>query len=434
MSGRLLGDYKLHDRLGTGSFSVVYSATHIPTNTSVAIKAVSKEGFRPEAFNRERSILQKLDFPFCCAFFDCFEDQSHWYLVMELVEGGSISGLLYSTGKPLDEPHCRHFFCQLIAALDYLHNELGVAHRDLKPSNMMIDRFGNLRLIDFGLSNYYTGISGVLDTACGSPIYAPPEMMLNQPYTKSADLWSAGVCLYVMAVGKPPFDDVNLQQLRTRIIESQPEFPNSLTPELVELLTNMLAKDPTQRWTIEVIRRHSWFKKYYYANVMRGDFGRHRPSPRPPIGPQASSVDKKVLETMAKLNIEGSVEDDLKGEKSTPRVVAYKILKRAQVTGDLQALAEHRFDEADGSAGSPPRDAERHEGVTLMLRRMRRNRGVVRSLGEGTMKSCLPQIPVDTVKHAGLRIISSRHRLVRYRSNSPGMKTSESESEKPEQS
>ena len=429
--GCCIGDYRFNNLLGRGSFSVVYNATHIPSGSAVAIKAVEKSGFREDVFLREKTILQKLDFPLCCSFFDCFEDVAHWYLVVELVVGGSIAGLLAATGKPLEESHCRHFFCQLVASLDYLHNELGVGHRDLKLANLMIDRFGNLRLVDFGLSNFYRGISNVLDTACGSPVYAPPEMMKNEPYTMSADVWSAGVCLYVMAVGRPPFDDVNLQQLRNRIIRDELEIPDTLSVGLKDLISKLLVKDPLGRLTIDKIRMHSWFREYYYWDAMRFDFGVRRKWRSQPLGKPV--IDTDVVASMEKLGIESGVEADISEDKFTPRVVAYRILKREKVTDEMQVLSEHRYDPPDELAH---REASLDgESVKLMLRGMRRKRGVVKSVGEGIVtpivrRPGLPAIPVDTVKRTGIRIISSRNLPVRYRINSPLRTTSESESEK----
>ncbi|OHS98880.1 hypothetical protein TRFO_34784 [Tritrichomonas foetus] len=163
-----IGDYKLLETIGRGAFSTVYRAKHRNSSREVAIKIIQKDSISRDLVEREVLILKSLDHPFAVAFYEFFENENYYYFVMEHVQGESIHEHLKKYGH-FPEWLCKHYFCQLISVLDYLHNELRIAHRDLKLDNIMVDRHGNIRLVDFGLGNAYKGSSAVLQTACGSP-------------------------------------------------------------------------------------------------------------------------------------------------------------------------------------------------------------------------------------------------------------------------
>ena len=267
-----IGSYIFREKLGAGAFSSVYLALDTKTQMQVAIKVITKGKFDEEKLKREIDLLKTLDHPFCVSFFESLEDSKFFYLVMEYVEGRTVFRLISAKGS-LPEWLCRHIFCQLISALEYLHEEKKMVHRDLKAENIMIDRYGNIRLIDFGLSNRFSGDVRILHTACGSPAYAPPEMFKGEDYNSSADLWSAGVVLYALSVGKLPFEDKNLQNLIKKIVSAEPDYPDTMNPQLVDLLHRMLMKDLSCRMSIRKIRSHPWFTQYHYASLMDADYG-----------------------------------------------------------------------------------------------------------------------------------------------------------------
>ena len=163
-----IGEYLILEQIGKGSFSTVYRARHKRSNFLVSIKIISKEVIQRDKLEKELNIMKALDHPFAIALFDFFENDQNYFIVMENVEGTSLHQHIKEHGA-FPEWLCKHFFCQIICVLDYLHNKLKIAHRDLKLDNIMLDRNGNIRLIDFGLGNQYKGISEVLSTACGSP-------------------------------------------------------------------------------------------------------------------------------------------------------------------------------------------------------------------------------------------------------------------------
>ncbi|EAY04354.1 CAMK family protein kinase [Trichomonas vaginalis G3] len=266
-----IGDYLLQEKVGHGGFSNVYMGIHLPTQTVCAIKVITKDKLPREIYEREVKLMKMLDHPFCLTFYESLEDENNYYMAMENVENGTVLTEINKTfGLP--EWKARHVFCQLICTLDYLHNELHIAHRDLKAENIMFDRNNNIRLIDFGLGNTFTE-EAMLKTACGSPAYAPPEMLCGKPYNDSADLWSAGVVLFAMVIGRLPFQDNSIQRLAQKIVYSQPQYSPNASLEVQDLLSKLLEKDPAKRITIPEIYEHPWFKKYPDAEVMRGDFG-----------------------------------------------------------------------------------------------------------------------------------------------------------------
>lgn len=133
--------------------------------------------------------------------------------------------------------------------MEYLHL-LGICHRDLKPENLLLDFRGNIKVVDFGLSNLYEG-EDRLKTACGSPCYAAPEMLMGMQYNGlKTDLWSCGVVLYAMVCGYLPFEDPELAVLYKKIKSGRYDLPKNLPAKTKDLIIKMLQTDPNARLTI----------------------------------------------------------------------------------------------------------------------------------------------------------------------------------------
>ena len=163
---------------------------------------------------------------------------------MEYAEGGELFDYIIKEDH-LSEDETRNIFHQIIDAIDYMH-KMGICHRDLKPENILFDSsHTKIKIIDFGLSNlYYTNISNIkinkninveecgdlLETPCGSPGYAPPEMVMGNSYNGLlTDIWSSGIILYVMLCGSFPFDDDSEQILYSKIVKGKFKFPKEIT-------------------------------------------------------------------------------------------------------------------------------------------------------------------------------------------------------------
>lgn len=338
------GPFVFERSIGSGAFSNVYDARYLNSQYMVAIKVINKSNFPSDKFDRELSMLQSLDHPYVVAFFEYIQDEENYYLVMEKINNGSLLQKINRLGI-FPEHVARHYFCQLIAALDYLHNDLKIAHRDIKLENIMLDRSDNIRLIDFGLGNIFRGQNVVLQTACGSPAYAPPEMLTGKSYTTSADIWSAGVVLYAMTFGRLPFDANNIQKLVSKIVLEEPNYDqnNNVSDELLDLIKRLLTKDVKQRITIPEIMEHPWFKKYENAQEMNAA---HGPKMFPPKTSemQEEEFDFETLNEMKNdfdIDIEVSLEN-LRQRQFNDVTALYKIIQREKMIDELDRAPQRR--------------------------------------------------------------------------------------------
>ena len=202
---------------------------------------------------------------------------------MEYAEGGELFNYIIAKGS-LSEDESRNIFQQIIDAVYYLH-QIGICHRDLKPENILFDSKDKkrIKIIDFGLSNLYMAGSlsnnnnisfsdrkDLLETPCGSPGYAPPEMILGCKYDGiMTDIWSSGVILYAMLCGCLPFDDFSEDKLYSKIIKGNFVYPPmiEISKEVKNLINSILVVNPKQRYTIDDIKKNKWFAKNYRPSV-----------------------------------------------------------------------------------------------------------------------------------------------------------------------
>ncbi|KAK2144398.1 hypothetical protein LSH36_761g01013 [Paralvinella palmiformis] len=178
------------------------------------------------------------------------------HLVLEHVSGGELFDYLVKKGR-LTPKEARRFFRQIISALDFCHSH-SICHRDLKPENLLLDEKNNIRVADFGMASLQVDGS-MLETSCGSPHYACPEVIRGEKYDgRKADVWSCGVILYALLVGALPFDDDNLRQLLEKVKRGVFHIPHFVPPDCQNLLRGMIETDPNKRLTLEQIHRHPW--------------------------------------------------------------------------------------------------------------------------------------------------------------------------------
>jgi len=158
-----------------------------------------------ERVSREIHILKIVRHPTIVQLYEIIETDKELYLIMEYARGGELFEYIVNR-KRVREKDAAKFLHQILSGVDYLHKH-NICHRDLKPENLLMDDHNNIKIVDFGLSNMYT--PGVpLQTACGSPCYAAPEMVAGKKYdAMAADMWSCGVIIYAMVCGFLPFED-----------------------------------------------------------------------------------------------------------------------------------------------------------------------------------------------------------------------------------
>jgi len=207
---------------------------------------------------REIKILKLFKHPNIIRLYEIIKTPSTIILSMEYVPNGDLYKLLESKGK-LQESEARKYFQQIVEALDYIHSNK-VSHRDIKPENLLLDSDMNIKVADFGLSNLMR--DGVpLETACGSPNYAAPELLSGCGYCGNAvDVWSTGVVLFALVAGYLPFDDNNIQELFNKIRRTEYQVPRDFSPYLKDLVMRMLHPEPFGRITLEEVKAHPWFK------------------------------------------------------------------------------------------------------------------------------------------------------------------------------
>ncbi|TPX39364.1 hypothetical protein SeLEV6574_g07267, partial [Synchytrium endobioticum] len=267
-SSTRIGPYLLGKTLGVGSTGRVKLGTHIETTQRVAIKIISRESLpqtqsleKKSATNmkieREITIMRLIQHPHVLQLFDVYESDKELFLILEHVEGGELFDYLVKKGR-LMESEALKFFQQIVFALDFCHRHL-ICHRDLKPENVLLDKDLNIKIADFGMASLQVN-GKMLETSCGSPHYASPEVIKGVKYDgQASDIWSCGVMLYALLTGNLPFDDENIRRLLSKVKSGMYTIPDFVSPDARDLIKKMLVIDPAQRITIKGIMEHPWF-------------------------------------------------------------------------------------------------------------------------------------------------------------------------------
>ena len=186
-----------------------------PLTASQLAKAQAKDASKEIRHVREAALSMLLYHPYICGMREIITHPGHYYMVFEYVNGGQMLDYIISHGR-LRERAARKFARQIGSALEYCHKN-NVVHRDLKIENILISQTGNIKIIDFGLSNLFDP-ENHLSTFCGSLYFAAPELLNAKVYTgPEVDVWSFGVVLYVLVCGKVPFDDQSMPALHAKI-------------------------------------------------------------------------------------------------------------------------------------------------------------------------------------------------------------------------
>ncbi|KAI9671984.1 MAG: Protein kinase [Caeruleum heppii] len=248
-STQRLGQYTIIKTLGEGSFGKVKLAVHQVSGQKVALKIISRRKLisRDMAGRVEREIQ-----------YTVITTTTEIIMVLEYA-GGELFDYIVQHGKMAEES-ARRFFQQIICAVEYCHRHK-IVHRDLKPENLLLDEYLNVKIADFGLSNIMTD-GNFLKTSCGSPNYAAPEVISGKLYAgPEVDVWSCGVILYVLLVGRLPFDDEYIPTLFKKIAQGNYTVPNYLSSGAVNLIRKMLVVNPVHRITVQEIRQDRWFMK-----------------------------------------------------------------------------------------------------------------------------------------------------------------------------
>lgn len=260
--------YEFLETLGKGTYGKVKKARE-RSGRLVAIKSIRKDKIKDEQdhvhIRREIEIMSTLCHPHIITIYEVFENKDKIVIVMEYASRGDLYDYICDK-KNISEREARHFFRQIVSAVHYCHQN-GIVHRDLKLENILLDGNGNVKIADFGLSNLYHG-ADYLQTFCGSPLYASPEIVNGRPYRgPEVDTWSLGVLLYTLVHGTMPFDGQNHKALVQQISTGNYRKPNNPS-DACGLIRWMLMVNPERRANTEEIGGHWWLNWGYQQPLL----------------------------------------------------------------------------------------------------------------------------------------------------------------------
>ena len=264
-------EYTLGKTLGSGAFGTVRSAIHKATKQPRAIKILKKSEQDEEKLFLEVNILSKLSHPNIMHIYEFYDDNSNFYIVSELCPGGELFDMITEKGC-FSESEASPIMKQLMSAITYCHQN-HIVHRDLKPENILLeDHKGTneitIKLIDWGGARYFSK-NKKMTKINGTPYYIAPEV-LNEVYDEKCDIWSAGVILYILLCGYPPFngndDDEIFESIKKRkFVFPEAEWAN-ISKEAKDLINKMLS-DPLTRLTAEQVLVHPWLVNQLNKNT-----------------------------------------------------------------------------------------------------------------------------------------------------------------------
>lgn len=340
-----IGPWKLGKTLGRGSTGRVLLAENINTQQKAAVKVVSKsvlnnfdigdEKGRDAAglaygIEREIIIMKLLNHPNVLRLYDVWETSKSLYLILEYVEGGELFDLLVERG-PLSEVEAIRYFRQIVLGASYCH-ALGICHRDLKPENLLLDHDHNIKIADFGMAALENN-DRLLETSCGSPHYAAPEIVSGKHYHGfESDVWSCGVILFALLTGRLPFDDENIRNLLLKVQQGSFEMPDDISLEAQDLIDKMLTVEASERIKTHEILNHPLLMKYPLSEIDSKTL-QEQPSPNTYLSHIQSidEIDEQILDNLVILwhgkSKEAIIKNLLRKESTTEKIFYFLLLR-----------------------------------------------------------------------------------------------------------
>ncbi|XP_036102863.1 MAP/microtubule affinity-regulating kinase 3 isoform X2 [Molossus molossus] len=353
-----IGNYRLLKTIGKGNFAKVKLARHILTGREshmtmkgtqmnarkqernqrnqrakraprakknensfvlVAIKIIDKTQLNPTSLQklfREVRIMKILNHPNIVKLFEVIETDKTLYLIMEYASGGEVFDYLVAHGR-MKEKEARAKFRQIVSAVQYCHQKR-IVHRDLKAENLLLDADMNIKIADFGFSNEFT-VGSKLDTFCGSPPYAAPELFQGKKYDgPEVDVWSLGVILYTLVSGSLPFDGQNLKELRERVLRGKYRIPFYMSTDCENLLKRFLVLNPVKRGTLEQIMKDRWINAGHEEDELK-----------PFVEPELDIADQKRIDIMVGMGYsQEEIQESLSKMKYDEITATYLLLGR----------------------------------------------------------------------------------------------------------
>ena len=258
-----MDSFQILSVLGRGFYGKVMLVQKKGTNQLYAIKTIHKnrliQARKVHTVFCERNIMMKVHHPFIVSLSFAFQTPTKFYLGMEYIPGGELFRYIKHRGK-LPLPEVRFYIAEIGLALEHLHR-LGVVYRDLKPENILLDEEGHIKITDFGLSKDLN-VQNSTSTFCGTAEYLAPEIIRREPYSYPIDWWSLGCLCYEMIFGETPFYDENKSRIFQKILSDQPDFPRGTDQTIIDFISELLEKNPTQRASFDTLKKHAFWDNF----------------------------------------------------------------------------------------------------------------------------------------------------------------------------
>ncbi|XP_038721173.1 phosphoenolpyruvate carboxylase kinase 1-like [Tripterygium wilfordii] len=265
MTQQLRKDYQICEEIGRGRYGTVFRCVSPASCESFAVKTIDKrlvsgDSLESQCLLTEPKILQLLTpHPQITQLIDCYEDDTHLHMVLELCPNKDLHQVIVNHGS-LPECEARAIFTRLMQAIAHCHR-FNIIHRDIKPTTSSFDSRNRVKLADFGSAEAI--VEGELTSGVvGTPYYVAPEVLSGRDYGEKVDVWSAGVVLYIMLAGFPPFYGEDAVGIFEAVLRANLRFPSrvfqSFSPSVKDLLRRMLSKDVSRRFSAEQVLRHPW--------------------------------------------------------------------------------------------------------------------------------------------------------------------------------
>ncbi|XP_065854373.1 phosphoenolpyruvate carboxylase kinase 2-like [Euphorbia lathyris] len=265
MCAALKNNYQICDEVGRGRFGTISRCFSPIKNDFFACKIIDKNLLTDptdrECLEKEAKIMTILSpHPNIVQIHDVFDSDDSLTMVMELCEQYTLYDRIMKNNGGLSESKSAPIIKQLLSAISHCHR-FNIVHRDIKPDNILFDSRGRVKLADFGSADWLSE-ERTMNSVVGTPYYVAPEVVMGREYNEKADVWSAGVVLYVMLAGIPPFYGETVEEIFEAVIRGNLRFPprifRSISPAAKDLLRKMICRDSSRRFSAEQALRHPW--------------------------------------------------------------------------------------------------------------------------------------------------------------------------------
>lgn len=328
--------------------------------------------------------MKMLNHPNIVKLFEVIETDRTLYLVMEYASGGEVFDYLVSHGR-MKEKEARAKFRQIVSAVQYCHQK-HIVHRDLKAENLLLDADMNIKIADFGFSNEFT-VGNKLDTFCGSPPYAAPELFQGKKYDgPEVDVWSLGVILYTLVSGSLPFDGQNLKELRERVLRGKYRIPFYMSTDCENLLKRFLVLNPAKRGTLEQIMKDQWINTGWEEEELK-----------PYIEPEIDISSQKRIDVMVSMGFtREKIQESLSKRKYDDVTATYLLLDwkasedaKDSSNSNLSVVKNKPSNEINGQSPAHPK-VQRSVSSTHKTRRYSDQVGVAANVTSSNIKKVIP--------------------------------------------